>query len=42
MAEVGVVPFAHLAREVAATVLPPYRTRFSGMSADIVSFANRQ
>ncbi len=29
MAEVGLVPFAHLAREVAATVLPPYRTRFS-------------
>ena len=29
MAEVGLVPFAHLAPEVAATVLPPYRTRFS-------------
>ena len=29
MAEVGLVPFAHLALEVAAAVLPPYRTRFS-------------
>ena len=29
MAEVGLVPFAHLALEVAVTGLPPYRTRFS-------------
>ena len=29
MAEVGLVPFAHLALEVAGAVLPPYRTRFS-------------
>ena len=29
MAEVGLVPFVHLALEVAAAVLPPYRTRFS-------------
>ena len=29
MAEVGLVPFAHLALQVAAPGLPPYRTRFS-------------
>lgn len=29
IAEVGLVPFAHLALEVAGAVLPPYRTRFS-------------
>jgi len=29
MAEVGLVPFARLALEIASAVLPPYRTRFS-------------
>lgn len=29
MAEIGLVPFARLALEVASVVLPPYRTRFS-------------
>ena len=29
MAEIGLVPFARLALEIASAVLPPYRTRFS-------------
>src|SRR5258706_15745090 len=29
MAEVGLLPFARVALEVATQVLPPYRTRFS-------------
>jgi hypothetical protein len=29
MAEVGLLPFAHVALQVATQVLPPYRTRFS-------------
>ena len=29
MAEVGLLPFAQVALQVASTVLPPYRTRFS-------------
>ena len=29
MAEVGLLPFARVALEVAMQVLPPYRTRFS-------------
>ena len=29
MAEVGLLPFARTAREVATAVLPPYRSRFS-------------
>ncbi len=29
MAEIGLVPFARVAREVAQRVLPSYRSRFS-------------
>ena len=29
MAELGLIPFARVALQVATTVLPPYRTRFS-------------
>ncbi len=29
MAEVGLLPFARVALQVATQVLPPYRTRFS-------------
>ena len=33
MAEVGLLPFARVALEVATQVLPPYRTRFSSISS---------